>query len=140
MALSSEKASFERVTYLSHSPSIYAFLRARNLVSFVKKQIIHRLQISEVVDNMKDLMALTEESGTGPIACLQSFPRRNERPGSHGERNEWPRSPSSWAGPNERGERPPPFREEPQTSQPNVGPIQTTCFFRLLQACSSYVL
>jgi hypothetical protein len=93
-------------------------------------------QISEVVDNMKDLISFNEESGLGPVASLRAFPTRNERARPQGLQGPRPAS-------NEGGEHPPPFREEPRPTpshsfqQANVRIFQAaTAFWILSNFCS----
>uniref|UniRef100_A0A166G698 Transcriptional corepressor SEUSS n=1 Tax=Daucus carota subsp. sativus TaxID=79200 RepID=A0A166G698_DAUCS len=50
------------------------------------KRYVRCLQISEVVNSMKDLIDYSRESGTGPMESLAKFPRRtNTSPGSHAQ-------------------------------------------------------
>ncbi|PSS00418.1 Transcriptional corepressor SEUSS like [Actinidia chinensis var. chinensis] len=50
------------------------------------KRYVRCLQISEVVNSMKDLIDYTRETGTGPMESLAKFPRRTSATsGFHGE-------------------------------------------------------
>ncbi|KAL2467869.1 Transcriptional corepressor SEUSS [Forsythia ovata] len=49
------------------------------------KRYVRCLQISEVVNSMKDLIDYSRESGTGPMESLAKFPRLNPSPGFQGE-------------------------------------------------------
>ncbi|KAK6158112.1 hypothetical protein DH2020_005426 [Rehmannia glutinosa] len=42
------------------------------------KRFIRCLQIAEVVDSMKDIMALSDETKTGPIECLDNYSQSNK--------------------------------------------------------------
>ncbi|OIV97994.1 hypothetical protein TanjilG_14094 [Lupinus angustifolius] len=50
------------------------------------KRYVRCLQISEVVNSMKDLIDYSRETGTGPMESLTKFPRRNS--GSSGPRGQ----------------------------------------------------
>ncbi|ONK56556.1 uncharacterized protein A4U43_C10F10020 [Asparagus officinalis] len=47
------------------------------------KRYVRCLQISEVVNSMKDLIDYSRETGTGPMDSLINFPRRNSSSGLH---------------------------------------------------------
>nr|GLL47962.1 transcriptional corepressor SEUSS-like [Ipomoea trifida] len=50
------------------------------------KRYVRCLQISEVVNSMKDLIDYSRETGTGPMESLAKFPRRtNVSSGTHGQ-------------------------------------------------------